>query len=127
MRIPVGTPLRMPTSSRHHNGTSEGEVERHDASIHASAVGGLSIVGVLIKRLGLVIAGAIIITAPLSAHHSPAAFATNSQIIIQGTVSRLSWTNPHVYIYVKGTIASGKPAEWMIETDPIPILTRSGW
>jgi hypothetical protein len=75
----------------------------------------------------LVITAAIIITGTVSAHHSPAAFDTTSQIIIQGTVSRVSWTNPHVYIYVNGQSASGKPAEWMIETDPVPILTRSGW
>jgi hypothetical protein len=79
------------------------------------------------KTLGSVIAAAVIITATVSAHHSPAAFDINSQITIQGTVSRLDWTNPHVYIYVNGESASGKPAEWMIETDPVPILNRSGW
>ena len=79
------------------------------------------------RRLGSVIAATVLITATASAHHSPAAFDLNSQITIQGTVSRLDWTNPHVYIYVKGESASGKPAEWMIETDPVPILNRSGW
>src|SRR5687768_248017 len=79
------------------------------------------------KRLGLVIAATVIITATVSAHHSPAAFDMNSQITIQGTVSRLDWTNPHVYIHVKGQSASGKSTEWMIETDAVPILNRSGW
>jgi hypothetical protein len=60
------------------------------------------------KRLGLVIAATVIITATVSAHHSPAAFDMNSQITIQGTVSRLDWTNPRVYIHVKGQSASGK-------------------
>jgi hypothetical protein len=77
--------------------------------------------------LGSVIAATFVISATASAHHSPAAFDLSSQITIQGTVSRLDWTNPHVYIYVKGESASGTPAEWMIETDPVPILTRSGW
>jgi hypothetical protein len=90
--------------------------------------GRFNVIGVhLVKRLGLVIAAAVIITATGSAHHSPAAFDMNSQITIQGTVSRLDWTNPHVYIYVNGESASGKPAEWRIETDPVPILNRSGW
>ena len=75
----------------------------------------------------MVIAAAVIVTATLSAHHSPAAFDMASQITIQGTISRLDWSNPHVYIYVNGPSASGKPVEWMIETDPVPILSRSGW
>ncbi len=79
------------------------------------------------RRLGLVIAATAVITATASAHHSPAAFDLSSQITIQGKVTRLDWTNPHVYIYVNGQSVSGRPAEWMIETDPVPILTRSGW
>jgi hypothetical protein len=78
-------------------------------------------------RLGLVIAATVMIAATVSAHHSPAAFDMSAQITIQGTISRLDWTNPHVYIHVKGQTASGTPAEWMFETDPVPILTRSGW
>jgi hypothetical protein len=79
------------------------------------------------QRLGVVVSAAVVITATLSAHHSPAAFDMASQVTIQGTVSRLDWTNPHVYIHVTAQGASGRPAEWMIETDPVPILTRSGW
>lgn len=75
----------------------------------------------------MVIAAAVIVTATVSAHHSPAAFDMNAQITIQGTISRLDWTNPHVYIHVKGRSESGEAAEWMIETDPVPILSRSGW
>jgi hypothetical protein len=41
-----------------------------------------------------------IIAETASAHHSPAAFSRDSQITIQGTISRLDWTNPHVYIFV---------------------------
>ena len=78
-------------------------------------------------RLVSVIAATVLITATASAHHSPAAFDLNSQITIQGRISRLDWTNPHVYIYVDGTSVDGTPAQWMIETDPVPILTRSGW
>ena len=79
------------------------------------------------RRLGSVIAAMVVITATASAHHSPAAFDLNSQITIQGKVTRLDWTNPHVYIYVNGESAPGKSAEWTIETDPVPILSRSGW
>jgi hypothetical protein len=79
------------------------------------------------KGLWLAAAAVVVITTTVSAHHSPAAFDMASQITIQGTISRLDWSNPHVYIYVTGRGASGTPVEWMIETDPVPILTRSGW
>lgn len=78
-------------------------------------------------KLAVVIAAAIGGSAPVLAHHSPAAFDMASQMTIQGTISRLDWSNPHVYIYVTGPGTSGTPVEWMIETDPVPILSRSGW
>jgi hypothetical protein len=78
-------------------------------------------------RLAAVLAATAAFTATASAHHSPAAFDLNSQITIQGRVARLEWSNPHVYIYVDSDAGTGTPAQWMIETDPVPILTRSGW
>ena len=78
-------------------------------------------------RLCSVVAVMFVIAATASAHHSPAAFNLDSQITIQGTISRFDWTNPHVYIYVGSTTAAGGAREWMIETDGTSILTRSGW
>ena len=78
------------------------------------------------KRLGVVTVCAVLAMARVSAHHSAAAFDTTSQVTLQGTVSRFDWTNPHVYVYVT-TTQSGRPTEWMIETDSTSILTRSGW
>jgi hypothetical protein len=79
------------------------------------------------KRLGSVTLAMVVMTAGASAHHSPSAFDTESQIAIQGKISRVDWTSPHTYIYVEGASASGRTAEWMLETDAVPILTRSGW
>jgi hypothetical protein len=69
----------------------------------------------------------VVMTSTASAHHSPAAFDLNSQITIQGKITRLDWTNPHVYIYVAAAPVGGQTTEWVIETDPVPILVRSGW
>jgi hypothetical protein len=39
--------------------------------------------------------------APIAwAHHSGSIFNPDSVVAVQGEVSRFSWTNPHVYIYV---------------------------
>ncbi len=74
-----------------------------------------------------VTAGMILVTSTASGHHSPAGFRLDSQVTIQGTVSRVDWRNPHVYIYVDTTNGAGEELEWTIETDPVPILTRNGW
>jgi hypothetical protein len=79
------------------------------------------------RQLGSVIAATAVLTATASAHHSPAAFDLTSLITIQGKISRIDWTNPHVYLYVDAAPVGGKTTQWMIETDPVPILTRSGW
>ena len=72
--------------------------------------------------------GALLLHAiPLSAHHSAAAYDAASPVTLQATVTRVDWTNPHVYIYLDTKGASGSPAQWIVETDPTPILIRSGW
>ena len=74
-----------------------------------------------------VVAGMMLVTSTASGHHSPADFRRDAPVTIQGTVSRFDWRNPHVYIYVDTTNEAGEKREWMIETDPVPILTRNGW
>jgi len=64
---------------------------------------------------------------PASGHHSATIFDTASVVAFRGTVTRFSWTNPHVYIYVETQDDFGETVEWEIETDATPILTRSGW
>lgn len=64
---------------------------------------------------------------PATAHHSGSIFNRELLQAVEGTVSRFSWSNPHVYIYVETVNATGEIEEWEIETDATPILSRSGW
>jgi len=70
---------------------------------------------------------AVLATCSALAHHSPAAFDVNSRVHIRAEVVPYIWRNPHVYLYVNGTDDSGVVAEWQIEGDPTPLMTRSGW
>ena len=82
----------------------------------------------MIKFSVTIALGAILVVAKTaSAHHSASIFDTNSVVAFEGTVTRFSWTNPHVYIYVETHDDVGQVIEWEIETDATPILTRSGW
>jgi hypothetical protein len=45
-----------------------------------------------------------------SAHHSQAMFDTTQEILIEGTVARFDWVNPHMYLIVETIGPDGKPA-----------------
>jgi hypothetical protein len=60
-------------------------------------------------------------------HHSALIFDRESVVAFEGTVTHFGWANPHVYIHVETTDATGSTVEWELETDATPILTRSGW
>ena len=77
--------------------------------------------------LRLVTAVILFVASPVFGHHSPAAFDLDSVVALQGTVSRFDWRNPHVYIYVEVSNDSGEMTEWILETDPTPLMSRSGW
>ena len=66
-------------------------------------------------------------TVAAHAHHSGAMYDRSKQITIEGTVARLDWANPHVYIYVAQTADDGRVIEWEVETFPPAVMRRHGW
>lgn len=87
------------------------------------ALPGAGILGVT----ALVIAGGMVAVHPLAAHHSMAMYDSRSVTLI-GTVVEFQWTNPHVYVMVKGTIdMDDEPAVWLVETAAPSGLVRLGW
>jgi hypothetical protein len=57
-----------------------------------------------------VLAAAAPFSAPAFAHHSQAMFDTSQEILIEGTVARFDWKNPHMYLIVETEGPDGKPA-----------------
>jgi hypothetical protein len=79
--------------------------------------------GVLAAGLGLLLTGV-----PASAHHSFAAEYDSSQVLtLKGTISKVEWTNPHIYIYVDVKDASGNVTTWALEGYPPNTLKRTGF
>ncbi len=71
---------------------------------------------------------AIVAAVPLSAHHSFAAeFDREAPIKVTGTVAKIEWTNPHIWIYVDVKEAEGKVITWAFQGGPPAYLTRAGW
>ena len=66
--------------------------------------------------------------APLSAHHSFAAeFDQSKPIKVTGSVSKIEWTNPHIWIYVDVKESDGKMTTWGFQGGPPSYLYRAGW
>ena len=66
---------------------------------------------------------------PVFAHHSTTMFDHARQVSIAGVVKEVHWTNPHVAIFVYGTLAEGgEPTMWLMEmTSPGNLVRAGGW
>jgi hypothetical protein len=67
--------------------------------------------------------------APGWPHHSYAMFDGARTAEVRGTVARLEWRNPHVYlwIYVPGAAAGDGTTLYAFENGAINVLARRGW
>ena len=74
-----------------------------------------------------VMAGLLIVSPPLSAHHGSAAFAAGKQIVMKGTVTRWYWANPHCFLSYDAKDDSGNVEHWVVETSNPPDMINRGW
>ena len=80
--------------------------------------------------LGGVIGCAMLLAgAPASAHHSFAAeFDADKPITLTGIVTKVEWTNPHVWFYINvKDPKTGEMTNWGAEMGPPHGLQRRGW
>ncbi len=70
----------------------------------------------------------VLLVAPVFAHHSGAAFDPNLRVNVEGVVTKVEWTNPHVWIYMNvKDPATGETTNWGAELGPPHGLQRTGW
>jgi Family of unknown function (DUF6152) len=82
-----------------------------------------------VSGIAAALAAAVLLsTAPVSAHHSFAAYEPQLQIKMSGVVTEFRWANPHVYIRLDAADHAGaKARNWLIECANPGILNRVGW
>ena len=68
------------------------------------------------------------ISAPILAHHSLVGeFDTSVSFEVRGAITEVEWTNPHIWLYLDVTDASGKVEKWQCEMGSPNQLIRQGW
>jgi hypothetical protein len=63
---------------------------------------------------------------PVAAHHSYSMFDLNKTVVLDATVARFKWQNPHAFIEAD-VRASGGTERWAIEMTSPNNLTQGGW
>ena len=77
-------------------------------------------------RLCVLVVGLLSLSASLSAHHSwPVSYG--KLVTVQGTVTSVSWVNPHPMFALDVPTADGKVEKWSVGGPAITRMERSGW
>jgi hypothetical protein len=73
-------------------------------------------------------AAAVLFSAlPAVAHHAVTAeFNPEKVITLKGTVSRVDWVNPHIFVYLDVKDEGGKTTTWMLQSLPPLFFRGSG-
>jgi hypothetical protein len=69
----------------------------------------------------------VALAAPALAHHSAAAFNTQQEIKVTGTVKRYEFRNPHVYLTLQVTNADGSSTAMEVEAGAASVLNPLGF
>ncbi len=81
-----------------------------------------------INPLGVMCAALLLALAPqAAAHHAfGAEFDPNRPLILRGPIVKVEWVNPHAWIHLEHTTASGDKEVWMVEGGTPNTLLRRG-
>ena len=81
------------------------------------------------KRIASFVLGvALLSTQIVIAHHSfDAEFDRNKPVTLKGSVTRVDWGNPHIWVFMDVKDETGKVSNWGVEGGAPNALFRNGW
>ena len=71
--------------------------------------------------------GLLLLATPMLAHHSGSMWDRQHHVTLKGTVTEVTFSNPHVQIHFKAKDDKGNPEQWIAESGPPQRLYRVGW
>jgi len=76
---------------------------------------------------GFLMAAVMMTGAALQAHHAVAGvYDLNTEVVLQGRLKKLNFTNPHASIELTVPNKDGTFTDWVLTTASVQILTREG-
>ena len=77
----------------------------------------------------LLLSVGLLVAATSTAHHSfPAQYDESKPVTLTGKITRVEWTNPHIFIYIDVVDEeSGEVENWALEMGGPNQLLRLGW
>jgi hypothetical protein len=82
------------------------------------------------RRFGILIAALAVLrlTAPVFAHHGfDTEYDAKKHVKLEGVVTMVAWTNPHMRVYVDVKDKDGKVTNWNFELTSPNTIRRQGW
>src|SRR6476660_7578539 len=81
----------------------------------------------LLAMCGFLVVGLVITGVALQAHHAVAGvYDLNKEVVLEGRLKKLNFTNPHASIELEVPDKDGKITDWILTTASITTLTREG-
>jgi hypothetical protein len=78
-----------------------------------------------IRRTLVVLAGMVVTQFAFGHHSVSGQFDVTKTIILKGTVKRVDWVNPHIYIHLDVN-ENGKTETWRLGTVPVAMARKAG-
>ena len=81
-------------------------------------------------KLGIVVAvvGLACMAGPALAHHGfDTEYDAKKKVQLDGVVTQVAWTNPHMRVYIDVTGSDGKVTNWNLELTSPNRIRRAGW
>ena len=76
----------------------------------------------------LLLGGLLCPGVPVMGHHAfTAEFDAEKPVALEGTVTKVEWVNPHVWIHIDVSGPDGEVVNWAIEGGAPNALARRGW